>query len=119
MSVINIKAGKQDDIRPNRPDNMDNHPVLPKYAHHPRFLTKSSGPIATERQPIPDQSNEEEVGVCRPALSRQESGRQEHQGVGPQIAYSPTGMAPPAFGRTESHDPNDHRRQSCPHMDNE
>src|SRR3989442_1398813 len=119
MRIIHVKARQQDDIRPNRPDNMGNHPPLPKQAHEEAFATKSSCRVATESESIAHQRNEEEVGICRPTLSRQDGGRQEHQGVGPQIACSETRMTPPAFRHSERHNAGDHRRQSCPSMHDE
>src|SRR5258708_34565880 len=97
---------------------MGNHPVLPQRAHHPRFLTKSSGSIATERQPIPDQRNEEEVAGSLPVLEREHGSGEKYQGEGLQIAYSPTGTAPPAVRRTEHKNTKDHLGQSRRHKDN-
>src|SRR2546423_17250 len=83
------KGSQQDDIRPNHPDNVGNHPVLRKRAHHPARSPKSSCCVATKSEPISDHSNKEEVGGCLPALERQDGSRQKHQGVGPKITFSP------------------------------
>src|SRR5712692_4688532 len=116
MSVINIKASKQDDIRPNHPDNMGDHPVRPKRERHPCFPTKSSCSVSTKSQPIPHQSNEEQVGIRRPAFERQNGGCEKHKGVGPQIAFSPTEMASWAFWHAESNDADDYTSQSRKNM---
>src|SRR5437588_9010675 len=81
MSIINVKASKQDNIRPNHPHNMRNHPVLPRQTHYPVFSTESSCCIATQSESIPDQGNKEEVGIYRPAFERQNGGRKKHQSV--------------------------------------
>src|SRR5260370_35997881 len=100
VGIIHVKAGQQDDIRPNHPDDMNNHPVFSQRAQHPRFLTKSSDPITTDREPIPDQSYEEEIGRSLPMLDREQGGREKDQGIGPQIAYSEAWMTSLTLWRT-------------------
>src|SRR5260370_11891254 len=84
---------------------MSNHPVLSKHVYHPACPPKSSCRVATKRESISHQRNEEKVGIHRPTLSRQDGSCQKHQGVGPQIAFSPTGITPLAFCQLPPHTP--------------